>query len=91
MTEGSDQRQRNLCELIVTREELLRVLDLIERPANGVHLRRGGRNLHGTAVGTSPHAHFRNATLEADKRRGCLTPCGAALKGAYETTAERER
>jgi hypothetical protein len=32
MTNGSDEKPRKLCELIVTREELLRVLSLIEKP-----------------------------------------------------------
>ena len=34
MTENEDENPRKLCELIVTREELLRVLDLIEKPSN---------------------------------------------------------
>lgn len=33
MTENADEKPRKLCELIVTREELLRVLNLIEKPA----------------------------------------------------------
>jgi len=33
MTDGSDEKRRKLCELIVTREELLRVLSLIEKPS----------------------------------------------------------
>ena len=31
MTDGSGERPRKLCELIITREELLRVLSLIEK------------------------------------------------------------
>lgn len=34
MTETTDNGQRKLCELIITREELLRVLNLIEKPSN---------------------------------------------------------
>ena len=34
MTRGSDDNPRKLCELIVTRETLLDVLNLIEKPAN---------------------------------------------------------
>ncbi len=33
MTDGSDDQPRKLCELIVARDELVRVLALIERPA----------------------------------------------------------
>jgi hypothetical protein len=33
MTDGSDDLPRKLCELIVTRDELVRVLALIEKPA----------------------------------------------------------
>jgi hypothetical protein len=34
MTEGADEQPRKLCELIVTREDLMRVLDLIEKPGS---------------------------------------------------------
>jgi len=33
MTEGADGNPRKLCELMVTREDLLSVLDLIESPS----------------------------------------------------------
>jgi hypothetical protein len=33
MTEGSDDRQRKICDLIVTREDLIDVLALIEKPS----------------------------------------------------------
>jgi hypothetical protein len=36
MTRGEDDKPRRVCELVVTREELLGVLDLIERsPSDG--------------------------------------------------------
>ncbi len=34
MTEGADGKPRKLCELILTREDFLRVLDLIEKPGS---------------------------------------------------------
>ncbi|NOT01153.1 MAG: hypothetical protein HOP29_11050 [Phycisphaerales bacterium] len=33
MTDGADEQPRKLCELIVTREEIARVLSLIEKPS----------------------------------------------------------
>ncbi len=34
MTEGADEQPHKLCELIITREDIVRVLDIIEKPGS---------------------------------------------------------